>query len=61
MPIYVYRCERCEHEYDQLEKLDAPQQNDCPACGGIGKRIIGKGSGNFQLKGEKWFRNSGEY
>ncbi len=61
MPIYVYRCSECEHEYDRLEKLDAPKENECPACNGTGKRIIGSGHGRFQLKGEKWFKNSGSY
>lgn len=61
MPIYVYRCGNCGHEYDRLEKMSADTENECPKCGGTGKRIIGKGSGNFRLKGEKWFKNSGEY
>ena len=61
MPIYVYRCEKCNHEYDRLEKLDAPTENECPECAGIGRRIISSKHGNFQLKGEKWFKNSGEY
>ena len=61
MPIYVYRCGRCELEYDRLEKLSDPPQNECPACGGTGNRIITSGHGKFQFKGEKWFKNSGEY
>ena len=59
MPIYVYRCETCKLEFDRLEKLNEPPQDECPTCKGKGKRIIT--SGNFILKGEKWFKNSGSY
>lgn len=61
MPIYVYRCEQCEHEYDRLEKLSDPPQDECPVCNGTGRRIITGAHGKFQLKGEKWYKNSGEY
>jgi putative FmdB family regulatory protein len=61
MPIYVYRCEDCEQEFERLEKLDAPTENECPSCQGKSRRIISSGHGRFQLKGEKWFKTSGEY
>ena len=59
MPIYVYRCQSCELEFDRLEKLNEAPQDKCPTCKGEGKRIIT--SANFILKGEKWFKNSGGY
>ena len=32
MPIFEYRCESCEQEFEQLVR---PNDNiDCPACGG---------------------------
>ena len=61
MPIYVYRCQSCQLEFDRLEKLNNPPQDECPACNGTGKRIITSGHGKFTLKGEKWFKNSGGY
>ncbi|HET9340911.1 MAG TPA: zinc ribbon domain-containing protein, partial [Casimicrobiaceae bacterium] len=33
MPIYAYRCARCGHELDALQKLSEPALVDCPACG----------------------------
>ncbi len=61
MPIYTYRCDDCQHEYDRLEKLDSPTENECPECNGTGRRTITSKHGKFTLKGEKWFKNSGEY
>lgn len=29
MPLYVYRCEHCGHEFEQMAKMDAPNP-ECP-------------------------------
>ncbi len=40
MPIYEYRCSRCEHEYERKEGFDAPAEQACPECGGGARRVL---------------------
>lgn len=55
MPIYAYRCTRCGHELDALQKLSEPALVDCPACGepALAKKLTAAG---FQLKGSGWYQ-----
>ena len=55
MPIYAYRCARCGHELDALQKLSEPVLVDCPACGepALAKKLTAPG---FQLKGSGWYQ-----
>ena len=55
MPIYAYRCARCGHEFDALQKLSEPALVDCPACGeaALAKKLTAPG---FQLKGSGWYQ-----
>jgi len=61
MPTYTYLCrnEKCEHQFEVGQKMSEEPITVCPECGKKTRRIIT--SGNFILKGEKWFKNSGEY
>jgi putative FmdB family regulatory protein len=31
MPVYRYRCEECQHEFEELHAMDADAP-DCPEC-----------------------------
>jgi len=55
MPIYAYRCERCGHELDALQKISEPVLTDCPKCGeaALQKKLTAPG---FQLKGSGWYQ-----
>ena len=54
MPIYAYRCERCGHAKDVLQKVSDPVLTVCPACGEptFRKQVTAAG---FQLKGSGWY------
>ena len=54
MPIYAYRCERCDHELDALQKISDAPLTDCPACGepALKKQIT---AAAFRLKGGGWY------
>ena len=54
MPIYAYRCSRCGHAKDVLQKISDPVLTDCPACGEATfvKQVTAAG---FQLKGSGWY------
>jgi len=53
---YEYRCEACDHEWEQQQRITEESQKDCPRCGlSRAKRQIS--SGNFVLKGSGWYRD----
>jgi putative FmdB family regulatory protein len=56
MPTYEYRCDACEHQFDEFQSMKDEPLKDCPKCGksalrrlfGSGAAIIFKGSGFYQ-------------
>ena len=34
MPLYEYRCESCEHQFEVIQKFSDPHVSICPTCGG---------------------------
>jgi putative FmdB family regulatory protein len=60
MPTYEYICKACKYETEFVQSIkDAPIKT-CPKCK---KRKFERlvGGTNFLLKGEKWFKKSGNY
>lgn len=63
MPIYAYRCERCGHAKDVIQKFSDTPLSLCPECGAdaFRKQLTAP---SFQLKGSGWyvtdFRDSGK-
>ncbi|HST44586.1 MAG TPA: zinc ribbon domain-containing protein [Luteimonas sp.] len=55
MPIYAYRCDRCGHDFDRLQRLADPDPETCPECGEVGgvKRQLTAPS--FRLAGSGWY------
>jgi putative FmdB family regulatory protein len=55
MPTYEYRCDACEHEFEQFQSMTARPLRKCPECGKLKlKRLIGTGAGVI-------FKGSGFY
>ena len=54
MPIYEYRCGKCGHEQEFLQKISERPIARCPACGSakFQKQLSAAG---FQLKGSGWY------
>ncbi|MHC4451777.1 MAG: FmdB family zinc ribbon protein [Planctomycetota bacterium] len=56
MPTYDYRCEACNHTFDEFQKMSDEPLVQCPDCGepklrrliGSGAGIIFKGSGFYE-------------
>lgn len=56
MPTYEYRCNACEHEFEEFQSMSAKPLKKCPECGklklerliGIGAGVIFKGSGFYE-------------
>lgn len=34
MPLYEYRCESCDHQFEVIQKFSDPHVSVCPKCGG---------------------------
>ncbi len=53
MPTYGYKCQKCNHEFEVLQKMSDDPVTVCPTCDGPVKRvfhpvgIIFKGSGFY--------------
>ena len=45
MPTYGYQCEKCGHQFEELQAMSAPALEKCPECKGKLKRLIGGGMG----------------
>lgn len=65
MPLYVYRCDKCRHEFERIAKLsdanppcpkvieDAPAEGETARCGHDTEKVF-SGGGTFHLKGSGW-------
>ena len=63
MPIYEYRCEDCNHEFERMQKFSDPPVEACPTCAGSVQKLISRSA--FHLKGSGWYvtdyaRNGGQ-
>jgi len=54
MPIYEYQCEKCEHQFDALQKLSDKPLKKCPECGKMALTKLISAAG-FRLKGGGWY------
>ena len=57
MPIYEYACQRCEHQFELLQRISDDPVEDCPECGATGavKKLVSRTS--FILKGGGWYKD----
>jgi len=54
MPLYEYRCDACEHEFEALQKMNDEPLLHCPACDEAQLRKLVSAVG-FRLKGDGWY------
>ena len=60
MPIYEYKCENCEYEFEEMlhfSEREDPLNTPCsfPTCGG--KVHLKMSLGSFHLKGDGWAKD----
>lgn len=53
MPIYEYRCQDCNHEFERMQKFSDPPLDACPTCAGSVQKLISRSA--FHLKGSGWY------
>ena len=54
MPIYEYRCDKCGHEFETIQKISESPLETCPECteNALRKKVSAAG---FRLKGGGWY------
>ncbi|HWF13853.1 MAG TPA: FmdB family zinc ribbon protein [Candidatus Acidoferrales bacterium] len=55
MPLYEYRCLKCDRHTDKIENVNGPHLKKCPHCGGKVESVITAPS--IQFKGSGWYVN----
>jgi putative FmdB family regulatory protein len=54
MPIYEYQCQKCDHNFEQLQKITDKPPTTCPKC--HARQLVKLVSNtSFQLKGTGWY------
>lgn len=53
MPIYEYRCRKCGHTLEKIQKVGDPLLTECPACHGPLEKLISTVA--VQFKGGGWY------
>ena len=54
MPIYEYKCEQCDHQFEILQKISDKPASTCPACNADSLRKL-MSAAAFKLKGTGWY------
>jgi putative FmdB family regulatory protein len=56
MPIYEYRCQACDHEFEEWQKISENPIRTCPRCRKRRvERLVSRAA--FHLKGGGWYRD----
>jgi putative FmdB family regulatory protein len=53
MPIYEYRCKKCDREFEVIQKVSDSPLRKCRGCSGRLEKLVSRSS--FQLKGSGWY------
>ena len=54
MPIYEYKCSKCEHQFEVIQRFSDNPVESCPACNRkTVKKLVSAPS--FRLKGGGWY------
>ena len=53
MPLYEYRCKKCHHTFERIQKFSDPHVKKCPDCGGPVEQVISAPA--VQFKGSGWY------
>ncbi|GBE00403.1 zinc ribbon domain protein [bacterium BMS3Abin07] len=53
MPIYEYRCLKCNKKQEFFQRFSDDPITTCPVCGGGMKKLVSANS--FVLKGSGWY------
>jgi len=55
VPLYEYRCTKCNHVFEKIQKFSDPHVTECPKCGSAIEQVISAPA--VQFKGAGWYVN----
>lgn len=53
MPLYEYKCSKCGHVFERIQKFSDKPEADCPECGSGAERQLSAPAVHF--KGTGWY------
>jgi putative FmdB family regulatory protein len=53
VPLYEYRCTKCGHTFEKIQKFSDPHVSECPKCGAEVEQLISAPA--VQFKGAGWY------
>ena len=53
MPVYEYRCNKCGHQFERVQKMSEPPIRRCERCRGSVAKVIS--SSGIMFKGTGWY------
>jgi putative FmdB family regulatory protein len=53
MPLYEYKCKKCSHRFERIQKFSDPPVKKCPECGGAVEQVLSAPA--VQFKGAGWY------
>lgn len=53
MPLYEYRCKKCGHRFEKIQKFSDKLVKKCPECGGAVEQVVSAPA--VQFKGSGWY------
>jgi putative FmdB family regulatory protein len=53
MPLYEYKCKKCGHQFEKIQKFSDKMVKKCPDCGGPVEQMISAPA--VQFKGSGWY------
>jgi len=53
VPLYEYKCRKCGHRFEKIERVAGPHRKKCPECGGRVERLAAAPA--IQFKGSGWY------
>lgn len=53
MPLYEYKCVKCGHRFEKIERVSASEIKKCPQCGARAERVLNAPA--IQFKGTGWY------
>jgi putative FmdB family regulatory protein len=53
VPLYEYKCLKCNRRTEKIEPVNGPHLKKCPHCGGKVESLISASA--FQFKGSGWY------
>jgi putative FmdB family regulatory protein len=53
LPLYEYRCLKCDRHTEKIENLNGPHLKKCPHCGGKVESVLTAPA--IQFKGSGWY------